>query len=300
MRKTGIRSVTTVSLLVLLNFQLLAQDNEAQDKKRRFYFNITFDAGIPFGDETIGTNYTRNQNEEIEEIIKGTYGAGIGASASFGYRFCKYVSVEISPDFMYGYKYKFNYPVINQFPFVLEETIRGIYLSGNAGCRFWLPIKKVQLNSTLGIVVPLYNVLKHNLEGSETFFAGSTPFFELHHSLEITTTGLHNPGVYVGLGAEVPITNLLCVYIELRYTSLSFVKSKAEVTKAEQTLTDLQTGETASRDILGTYSKSQKEIEYVDRIDYNEIQDPDKPSKMLSSSVPMSALEFKVGINLKF
>lgn len=262
------------------------------------YVDVNLGWAFPFNTQTglvsnvTSTNYNDFDNSEYaytstEEAVALSLGKGISFGAGFGYLFNQYLGAELQLSYLVGGKTSGDYS---------DQTT---YISGGITDKTTIT-NTTTFSATMFRVVPTF-VLK---AGTEKI----NPYAKLgvvigFGTIEVTDIGNFggtmmsykgelNGGVSFGLntrlGVEFGATGKLTYFAELNIMSLNYAPKKGELFEYK----------VDGVEMLGDLTTSEREIEFVDVLTFQEDAPDDQPTQELKMNMPFSGIGVNVGIRI--
>jgi hypothetical protein len=140
------------------------------------------------------------------------------------------------------------------------------------------------LYSRFGMIVPVMGTTV--ITEKDTDFKGTG----LTKESTVETKGSFSYGFIGAIGYSYELAENLNLFAELEYIGLSIKSGSAEVTQYD----------VAGVSQLDGMVTAQKEVEFVDEIDYSATFNPDVPTQQLKQKAPFSSFGINVGIVMSF
>lgn len=271
-------------LVILICFLVvsgtMAQKTETQGSKK-FYINLGLGGGI-----STSSNFGMLYDYDGSTITVHPVGLGNGFNgyASFGYKFLKYVSVEIS---------------VNEFLGLAAGGDSVSHLLGSSTADAKIAGKMFSVVPAIVISAGLEKVNPYARFG---LLIGAAPSVMTKYSQTNVSTNPQQDmeiwnhyygGVALGYaaagGVTFNISNLINIFTELQFTHATWSPNHSEITK--YTVNDV--------DKLSTLSTYEKQVDFVNSMTLNGPFDQDQPRQELRITMPFSTLAVNVGITFK-
>lgn len=244
--------------------------------------------GIGISRTIIGYNSYDNSisNSHFTENVRGSYGRGMNFNVYGGYMVNDVISLELAANYLVGSKYTFTNEDINTN--VSSKTIYDV----NATSFRLIPTirlsygeNKVRYYSRVALAFGLVNKLTEVSNRTFTNPGGTNVSYE-----QFEYTG----GIYIGFtgafGLTYQLSDNIALYSELTRYFISWGATNGQYT--EVTVNGV--------DELGNMTTSEKEFEFVDRVDQSMNQNPGEPTKFLKSYTPLNSLTLNFGLHFTF
>ncbi len=249
-------------------------------KSQKAYMNIGGGYGFSVASQAIGVNAASNS----ASLIKGTFGKGINAGASFGYELKKHFALELGVNYITGSKYKIT---INDYHYYPETVnLKGKMLK-------LIPAIKMTIGENavgyvrIGLVIGALNRI--SVKDEYYFYDYSL----MAPKQNVTSTEVYRGGTPLGFNSAVGIEMIdnehLSFFAEINSTSLSWAPKKSSFINYDIN----------GYDQLSKMDVNQKEFEYVDKYDPYSVPTPSKPLKVLKSYYSYSNIALSFGIKVK-
>lgn len=283
-----------------ISFNLLAQSS--------FYVKIGGGYSFPLSSQNIGVNtksiYWRDVNPEtgayvpaiINEYkeVKGSYGAGINASATIGYNFTENIGAEISTTYVDGKEYEtsaIGQDIINDEGITITNSSLSTHTSA---ARVILISPSLRLTASDGFLRPYLTagpVL--GFATLETEYDATSDYEdENKETRHERYTGSVSIGMRGALGLDIRLNDALALFSEVAFNSIRYSPKEKEITKYEVN-DENKLPDMTERERRTVYDKNFTTDTRED--DYN---DADKPAKASPVSFAMSNLMVNVGLKL--
>jgi hypothetical protein len=220
-------------------------------------------------------------------------GRGIKAGLMYGHQFTKYIGLEMAVEYFRPGKkttsesyYEEWIPIPSYNATITTERVFSMHainvvpmVKMSGGYTYWNPYVKC------GVILSTQLLQEVNTEKVVCRYPGFVP-------LETTIkTYRYNPRFTAGglatFGIEWMNDRLLNIFTEVQLQYLAYTPSKAKMVKARY----------QDESFLATLTEDQKNVEFVERIDEDNIYDPDE-TQQLKFSIPMTALTLCAGVRI--
>ena len=219
-------------------------------------------------------------NNDLEEIVPITLGKGVNAAGSIGYMFSKYIGVEMDFRYFYGFTTKSE---MKGDDMLITTKVNGQMFQITPGICVSLGLKKFNPYGRIGIIVGVLPSIKQKVDIEGDFGKSVTQANTI-----FKMKGGFGLGVMVAAGLEFFLGNNLSLFGELDFSQISYAPRKGKFTKfdidGEDQLSDLTT--------------SEKEMEFVKKLDHNDPQPDYEPTKTLRSNFPFSHIGLNIGVKI--
>jgi len=254
---------------------------------QKTYLDLIGGYGFPMASQSLVVT-DGNSNTE-DKLIKGTFGNGMNFGLGFGLKLANQIGIELGASY-------FNSSTIKSH----DETI----------IRDATQIHEYEFSSSMFRLIPAFRLStthRHlNAYAKVGFLIGLNGYFEeifinKYHStypsyhndefkIKSEYKGRLSTGFEGSLGFMYNVSQSFSFFIEANGIAHSWAPKKSKITECTDNGTD----------ILGSFTISEREIEYENQITET-INPPDnEPTKSLKMYVPLSAIFINVGIQLRF
>jgi hypothetical protein len=283
-----------------ISFNLAAQSS--------FYVKIGGGYSFPLSSQNIGMNtkniYWRDVDPEtgayipaiINEYkeVKGSYSAGINASATVGYNITENIGAEISTTYINGKEYKtsaIGQDIINDEGITVTNSSSRIHKSAAS---------VILVSPSLRLTAPDGFLRPYLTAGPVLGFATLETEYDARSDYEDENSEIrherYSGGVSVGmrgaLGVDIRLNDALALFSEVAFNSISYSPKEKELTK--YVVNDVnRLPDLTERDRRTVFDKNYTTDTRV--ANYN---DPDKPAKASPVSFAMNNLMVNVGLKL--
>jgi hypothetical protein len=283
-----------------ISFNLMAQSS--------FYVKIGGGYSFPLSPQNIGVNtkniFWRDVNPEtgayvpaiINEYkeVKGSYSAGINASATVGYNFTENIGAEISTTYVHGKEYKTSavgQDIINDEGITITNSSLSTHTSA---ARVVLVSPSLRLTASDGLLRPYLTA------GPVLGFATLETEYDATSDYEgenkETRHERYSGGISIGmrgaLGLDIRLNDALAFFTEVAFNSISYSPKEKEITKYEVN------DENRLPDMTERQRRTVYDKNFTTDTRDDDHNDPDKPAKASPVSFAMNNLMVNVGLKL--
>lgn len=243
-------------------------------------FYISPEVGYSFGTarQNIDDYYFDRMSESANQLVY-SLGQGFNFGGGVGYMFNNNIGIELGVNYLLG--------STSEYAAVSSSDIEKISFKGN------------MLRFTPAIVLMLdgeglrpYAKLGFVLGTGKVFAESTSTFSSVESKSKMELSGGLAPGFSGSAGVLFPMNDMIQLFGEFNFMSMSFAPTKGEMT--ELTANGV--------DVLGLLSTSEKEVEFVDSYFISDVsnQDPDSPSQELKQYLPFSSVGLRAGVRFSF
>ena len=272
-------------LLIVIISLVLTGGLTAQDTKQ-FYVRLGFGTSFATASNLDQLyNYSSNGSDRSVSIVPVGFGRGFTGVSAFGYKFSKYVSIEMGLSQFIGLPKIAD--SVNNVPGGASGEVR---IAGN----MLSLIPSVVIRAGLSPVDPYARVgfilgVRPTINAKADFWNSST-----NPTQETIAIRHYYGGVAAGLQAAVgvswEVSSIISLYAEFAFNSISYSPMFSEIILYEQNGVDK----------LSELTLKQKETEYYNNINPDEEIPSNSPDKQLRTSLPFSNAGVNLGISFHF
>ncbi|CAN5398326.1 hypothetical protein BH09BAC5_BH09BAC5_16790 [soil metagenome] len=257
--------------------------------KSQAFAGLGIGYGMPATGEVIGFNSNNNNpsNTYSTETVHGSYGTGLNAQGYFGYWFSEVIGAQLGVNYLMGKKYTFENNNVNNSNVSSNATdevfARSLRLT--PALRVGFGHGAVHPYMLGGFTIGMMNKLTDNY--NETSLNPSGTNITVWNT---EYTGGISLAPFAALGMNIHITEKLLFNAEITGFFANWAPTNGEVVTASYN----------GADQLGNMTTSQKQFEYVDKVDQSMNTSAGMPTQSLKSYLPMSSIGLTVGLHFEF
>lgn len=259
------------------------------------YFKVGGGYGLPMGSQQMDQAVTFVQvTTDITETqttgVNGSYGEGININAAIGYKFSPFIGVDLNLNYLLG------------------SEISGTSSASAQAASFSITDKRYSEGffaaPSVMFMAGSGNVRPYGLIG---VIAGSV---QLTHDTEISVSGVGDSPVVAsqtqetkgelafgfrgGIGVDFYLSDLLGLYAEAVFNTISYYPKESKITKLT----------VDGEDVLAELTVRERETVYVDELieqstSNGPVIDENKPLEQLKAPLPLSSLVFNIGLKFR-
>jgi len=246
--------------------------------------------GLPVATATIGEVYqvtydpsnANNSNTTSTKIVSASYGTGLNFNFGVGYKFNENLIFDLNVQYLLGNKFETSDGYYDmQFP-GSESTTNTTSSKGfmfNPAIIFSAGFGKAAPYGRFGLVV-----------SSQTITDNESYYYDLDGVFQSEKIWVYNKGVALGYSAAVgmnwKLTEILDIFTEVNFISLTYYPSEGEMTKYDSNGSDL----------LPSLYVVDKQINFEKTFDPSTPYDQSKPKVEPLKSFPFSTVSVQLGI----
>ncbi|MFC2100236.1 hypothetical protein ACFLRZ_00250 [Bacteroidota bacterium] len=208
-------------------------------------------------------------------------GKGISANVSYNHSFNDYFGFQLGFSYFSGFNIILSEESeVAGFKQTATKEFNCSYYGINPGLFFSYPIGKVLPFINIGFTIGKGKILLDEKVVNST----------ANSQLKWTYNGGVYIGHFTGVGADIILSKKVNLFTEVKLNNINYKPSKGMLTEAKEN----------DKDILDTYTTSQKEIEFVESYTVDSLQLPDEnsPSKETFNNFSCGNLLFSLGIRI--
>lgn len=272
--------------LLIVIISLLITGGLSAQETQQFYVRMGFGTSLATASNLDQLyNYSSNGSAKSVSIVPVGFGRGFNGVAAFGYKFSKYVSVEMGLSQFIGLPKIAD--SVNNLPGGVSGEAR---LAGN----MLSLIPSVVIRPGLSPVDPYARIgfilgVRPTINAKADFWN-----YSVNPSQETVAIRHYYGGVAAGLQAAVGVSwevnTVISLYAEFAFNSISYSPMRSEIILYEQNGVDK----------LSELTLKQKETEYYNNINPDEEIPSNSPDKKLRTSLPFSNAGVNFGISFHF
>jgi hypothetical protein len=248
--------------------------------------------GLPVATGTIGEmaqhTYdpanTNNPNSASAKVVSASYGAGMNFNLAFGYKFNENIIFDLNVQYLLGSKFKTSDAYYDlEYP-GSETTTNTTSAKGflfNPAFIFTAGFGKAAPYGRFGLVV-----------SSPTITDNESYYYDLDGVSQYNRTWVYNKGMALGYSAAVgmnwKLTEMLDIYTEANFISLTYYPAEGEMTKFDSN----------GSDNLPNLYVYQKQTKFERSYDPLATTDINKPKIEALKSFPFSSASVEVGLRI--
>jgi hypothetical protein len=247
--------------------------------------------GMPVATASIGEQYqhiydpnnTSSTNTYSTKVVKASYGAGLDFNFAVGYKFNENFIFDLNVQYLLGNKFETSNTYIDKGTMPgTEKTINTTSSRGflfNPSVIFSAGFGKAAPYGRFGLVV-----------SSPTITDNQSYYYDLDGTSTRDITWIYNKGMGLGYQAAVgmnwKLSDMLDIYTEANFISMTYYPAKGEMTKYDGN----------GNDMLPNMSVYQKQISFEKSYDPQASYDPNQPRVQAIRSYPFSSASVQVGV----
>ena len=271
------KKVTLLSLITVLTWILCVNNLFGQ----RAYVSINTGYGVNMSSQNLDYfdlyNRTSTTTSSTREQVYVSLGKGINFGGAFGYTFNENIGAELGISYLLGGK----------------STAKYVYEDGTTD--YTLSSNMLRINPSLVISSGLDGVnpyAKFGLvigTGSVNYEYEDNDFGDIYKE-KLKMDGGLAMGLNAAIGANFTLTDNMSLFGEINMINMSYAPTRGEVTEATEN----------GADELPDMTTSEKEIEFVDKVNYNNSPPESQPSKELKQKLPFGSFGLNFGLRIVF
>ncbi len=278
------KQILSIAFFTILAFNLSAQ---------KFYLGFQTSYGLATSTGQANLRNVESINEtSTYKTIRGGLGEGLTIGTKAGYRFHKYLNIELSAAYLFGRELsaKEYSEFSNGMELITSEYIKTYQaqsLQISPQLVFKIPTNsKINPYAKIGLTFGCFTKINSYESNSNT--GGFVGNYKREYSY--ITKGNISTGVNTALGANYSLNDKIALYFEFQLLNMSYAPKTILTTKYLINNTDY----------FDNLSMSEKEKIYVNEIIRNDniVIDPDEPGEKLRVLFPFSNLSLNVGLNI--
>jgi hypothetical protein len=272
-------------LCLMCTFAAIAQKEEVQSFKK-FYVNVGLGGGISASSSfSMLYDYGGTSTDPTISIHPVGLGNGFNGLAAFGYRFNKYVGVEVSVNEFLGVPVSGDSTVNLLGASHAEVNIAGRMFSVIPAIVISAGLEKVNPYARFGLLIGALPTVYTKYNNDNVTTNPSTSEEVWNHYYGGVALGYAAAG-----GVSFKISKLINLFTELQFTHATWSPDHSEITKFTFTGVDK----------LSTLTTWDKKVDFVETRSINEPYDMSQPRKELRVTMPFSTIAINVGVTFKF
>lgn len=275
---------------------------EQHSKKMFIDYALGFGIGLSrtsFYEKDFYTRIITSENSvytsEKTNVVPFSYGSGINGRIAAGIYLNQHLALELSELYNFSY-FTLKNNELTENEMMKEQLEEEIVYSGQLfrtllGIRIEYPFGRLSPYVKTGISIAYGGFTKWSYTSDFTHHSESEGIVRDHSEVILKNYGGASLGAYTGIGTSLKMNENTHLFLEGLALAQNYSPTKGSVIKAEHNGVNL----------LNTLSKAEREIEYVDQIEYSGGgQNPNMPTKQLRFSEPFSSVMIQMGVRYSF
>lgn len=270
--------LTALSLFALSTYQSYGQ----------FYVDINAGYGFPMAAQVIdynsNTNSTMTGSTYTDEIVKGSFGAGMNFGLQTGYMFNDHIGFGVDVNYLMGQKIKStskNSSDWGGMPYSSsgEGESQAKFTRITPSLVFYLPKEKFSPYAQLGLMMG-FGTIDARYEGSNS--DGDSYEYGVQYNQGMAL------GMSAVIGVDFKLSDKLSLLGSIRSVNMTYAPLHGEITKYKEN----------GVDYLGSMTTYESEVNFYDELTTNTSSPPNEnnPDKDLKSYYPFSSIGINIGL----